>query len=130
MRKENKTNKEVLLNPSTEITTIDNSHADPTEELSKKAIALKEAGVTRKEMYTCLAEGLKATKKSMDADGEGNPVLKEEPDLLIRHKYLDTAARIYGDLKDSTVAVAVGVNLSPEEKNLIDAYRKDVGVKR
>lgn len=96
------------------------------EQLTKKDLALEKAGVTRPLLYSRLTEGLNAVKKRIGSDDCGEPIEIEEPDLIIRHKYLDTALRVFGDLKDNSVAVGVSVNMAPEERALLDAYRKNV----
>lgn len=93
------------------------------EDNSKKVIALKKAGVTRELIYSKLYEGLNAVRVKIDSDERGEPVEVQVPDLIIRHKYIDTAARIYGDLKETNVSVGVQVNVSKEERELLDAYK-------
>lgn len=65
----------------------------------KKEEKLEKAGATREVVYKRLAEGLSATKKEWDEDIDGKVFLvSSEPDFLIRHKYLETALKLYGDL--------------------------------
>lgn len=95
---------------------------------AKKLRALEKAGVTREKMYDRLAEGLDYGVWVTDADDMGEPVRVFKPDLLVRHKYLETAAKIYGDLRpDGNVQVGVGVNvggMSREEREIVESYRK------
>lgn len=99
------------------------------EENTKKAIALTEAGAGRPIVYKRIGEGLNAAKRVLDSDDMGNPIYREEPDMMLRLKYAELAARMWGDLKDTTVAVGVQVVLSKEEESLLSAYRSD-GPKR
>lgn len=65
----------------------------------KKSVALSEAGVNRKLIYGVLKEGLLASKVRIDVDENGDTIQIEEPDHSTRHKFLDTALRVMGDLK-------------------------------
>lgn len=102
---------------------------DPEEETlpQRKLKALEKAGVTRPTMYQRLSEGLSHGKTIIVVDDNGEPLEKFEPDMVIRHKYLETALKVFGDLRpDGGVNVGVGVNvggMSKEEKELVAAYK-------
>lgn len=109
-------------------TVVDSFPADNQSSISEQKLkSLTKAKVTRPLVYERLYEGLNAVKRYVDADDKGDPVLREEPDLLIRHKYLDTALRVFGDLKPDGVQVGVGVNvgLSSGERELLEAYKRE-----
>ena len=70
---------------------------DPTG----KEIALSKSKVTRKKTYDVLYEGLSSVKVISDEDMlSGKITYREEPDYMVRHKYMETALKVFGDLKD------------------------------
>jgi hypothetical protein len=60
----------------------------------RKIQALERAGVTLDEIAKCISEGLKSGVWTTEADERGEPINVFKPDMLVRHKYLDTAAKI------------------------------------
>ncbi len=67
--------------------------------VDKKTVALESVGITRPVIYQVLKEGLLATKTRTSVDDDGEEQTSEEPDHNTRHKFLDTALRVMGDLK-------------------------------
>ncbi len=93
---------------------------DPPTILDKqqiKELALIEAGVTRKALYDRLFDGINAVKSRVDVNDEGDQVVVKEPDMVVRHKYIETALRVIGDLKpDSLVDNSKTFNLNVNDR--------------
>lgn len=101
----------------------DNILISPKQQMVERKAS--DAGVTRPLVYKRMFEGLNATKKVTELL-DGRMIVTEEADMTIRHKYLDTALRVLGDLKDSGVNVGVGVSVkvSKQESELLEAYKR------
>lgn len=65
--------------------------------------------------------GLSATKPVRNRYGE---VVEDDPDNTVRNKYWTTLVTAAGMIKPVSVGVQV-VNLTPQEKELIDAYKRN-----
>lgn len=85
---------------------------------------LEGAKVSRPLVYQRLFEGLQAVKRGIEIE-DGCQVEVAEPDMAMRHKYMETALRVYGDLKEGmNVGVGVNVKVSKQESELLEAYRR------
>lgn len=69
---------------------------DPTA----KELALQNSGVTRRKTYDVMYEGLGATREFRNIAENGEEIVEVVPDHLVRHKYMETALKVFGDLKD------------------------------
>lgn len=101
--------------------------SNPPDRQQIKETAMLSAGVTRAKLYEKIFEGINASKKITDSDEMGNPVLREEPDLIVRHKYIETALRVLGDLKpDSVVDNSKTFNLTVNERKSLTTRLQDI----
>lgn len=91
---------------------------DKINDVPGKELELQRSGLTRKKAYETLSLGLSATRAVKDKYGD---VVEEVPDHAVRHKYLETALKIYGDLKDKT-ELEVGHKISDNDKELLIKY--------
>lgn len=95
-------------------------------ELRKEArlMAMRAAGLDKAGAYKVYVEGLKA-EKAMVVDGS----LEYVTDHDVRIKAADRVATLLGEKPlgngGTTIAVGVQINLSTEERELLDAYRKN-----
>lgn len=83
----------------------------PEDTIGRKEIAMVKAGVTREKMYRVMAEGLVAMRLEESGDGE----MTEVPDHSTRHKFMESALKVTGDIKpdgsiDNRKVVITGVS--------------------
>ncbi len=82
---------------------------------------LKSNNITIEDLMKCGKEGLIATRSIKDKYGD---VVEVEPDHNVRHKYFDSMLNMLQILKPASVNVQM-VNISAEEKELLDSYKVD-----
>lgn len=73
---------------------------DRINDVTGKEIAISKSGLKRQLAYQRLNEGLSAVRVIEEISADGDPKTIEVPDMLVRHKYVETALKIFGDLKD------------------------------
>lgn len=96
--------------------------------LQRREIALDnavggETGTARRKMYERLAEGLNAKKRVIDIV-DGVQDIRDEPDLVMRHKYLETGLKVLGDLVE--VKTEVNVDASQRTLQITTAEREEL----
>ena len=85
---------------------------------------LIKAGVTRKKVYEALEKGILAKKTVVEYDADGNGKTVEVSDLVVAHKYVETALKVFGDLVD--VKTEVNVDASRKELNITTEEREEL----
>ncbi len=85
---------------------------------------LRKHNLSIDDLIKCGREGLLATRIVRDRFGD---VVAEDPDNATRHKFFASFLELLGYMKKDSVNVQV-VNISAEEKELLDAYKRKVGV--
>ncbi len=97
----------------------DNKNPSIDDILAKNKISIDD-------LIKCGKDGLTATKEGHGFDEDGEKI--EVPDYNVRHKYFDSFLNLLGLLKNNSVNVQV-VNISKEENELLEAYRRPVQTK-
>lgn len=98
--------------------------------LQKREKNLESAGVTRQKVYEKLEKGLSAVKVVTEIiDGQVHET--EVEDFAIRHKYIETALKVFGDLVEVKTEVNVdashkSVQVSMAEREELDRLRMEV----
>ena len=89
---------------------------------SRKELAMEKARVTDELVFTAMENGLRAVKVKTELV-DGCEVMKEEPDHIIRHKFMDSALRAKGYIRpDNFIDNSVNFNLTVEQ-------RKEIGMR-
>lgn len=88
--------------------------------------ALRHNGISIDYLIKHGREGLEAVRTQRDGDGM---IIDEQPDINARHKYFNSFLLLLQLIKDNSTSVQV-VNISPEEKSLMDSYRRDLDNKK
>src|SRR3990167_8047639 len=95
---------------------------DRVRDIKQKEEALYTAGITRPVVYSGIAEGLQAVKKRTEIR-DGQEVVIEEPDHLIRAKHREMALNALGDLENNKIiegSKKISISINEEDINVLD----------
>ncbi len=98
-------------------TTPAKQQIQPQTKDERKELALASAGVTDGLIGKVLKDGLSAGKWEQRYDSQGNSSQVWVPDLVIQHKFLDTAVRMLGWIRpDANIDNSVNFNLTVDQR--------------
>jgi len=95
---------------------------DRVRDIKQKEEALYTAGITRPVVYSGIAEGLQAVKKRTEIR-DGQEVVIEEPDHLIRAKHREMALNALGDLENNKIiegSKKISISINEEDIKVLD----------
>lgn len=81
-------------------------------------IAMEEAGITDKRIADVLNEGLEATRAVVMGTKSDESFVDIQPDFAIRHKYMETAIKVAGFVKELDTPAGNTYNTFIQQNNL------------